>query len=189
MYAVIKPAITLVFGGALALAAGAPAFAQYESNSPTATNVGPSVPPANAAGLPYANVNAPGPNGQCWVMNNKEMGFGYWGECAGGPAPRSAGRRARASDHSAHAAVPAGSYSTSGLPTAEPTTQTATTVGPSVPPANAAGLPYANVNTPGENGQCWVMNNKEMGFGYWGECAAGAAQPTVGSRSRRHARR
>jgi hypothetical protein len=184
MHSIIKPAIALAFGAALGIVAAAPALAQqYEPTSPTATNVGPAAPPTSSAGLPFANVNTPAPNGQCWVMNNKETGFGYWGECAGGTAPRTAARRGQARAHAAQAAV----TGQAGAAAFEPTSPTATNIGPSTQPADA-GMPFAYVNTPGQNGQCWNMNNKEMGFGYWGECAPGA-QPTAGPRSRRQARR
>jgi hypothetical protein len=186
MHSIIKPAIALAFGGVLAVVATAPASAQYEPTSPTATNVGPSVPPTSSAGLPFANVNTPGPNGQCWVMTNRETGFGYWGECPTGTAPRTAGRRIQSRAYSAQAAV--GSPARTPRTAFEPSSPTATNTGPSTPPPEA-GLPFANVNTPGQSGQCWVMTNREMGFGYWGECPAGATQPAAGPRPRRQVQR
>jgi hypothetical protein len=148
MHATIKPAIVLAFAAALGIATAALA---QEPTSPTATNVGPTPP----AGPGFANINTPGPNGQCWKMTNSDLGYGYWGECA--TTPRAA---ARGRGHSAHARV-------------EPTSPTATNMGPT-PSANTAGPGFANVNTPGPNGQCWKMTNPDLGYGYWGECAAGA---------------
>jgi hypothetical protein len=94
MYSIIRPALALAFATGLGIATAAPAFAQ-EPTSPTATNVGPTPP----AGPGFANVNTPGPNGQCWKMTNSDLGFGYWGECAlgtpaaAGPHPRRHVRR------------------------------------------------------------------------------------------------
>src|SRR5262245_34447083 len=160
MHSIIRLTMALGFAAALGIATAAPTFAQ-EPTSPTETRVGPTPP----AGPGFANVNTPGPNGQCWKMTNSDLGYGYWGECAA--APRVVGR-AHGRAHAAHAR-------------AEPTSPTATNLRPT-----PAGPGFASVNTPGPNGQCWKMTNADLGYGYWGECAAGA-QATAGAR--RQARR
>jgi hypothetical protein len=176
MVSIMKPTIALAF--AAAVGAASPAFAQAVAIE------GP--PHPSAVGFPFAYVNAAGPSGQCWIMTDKGMGYGYWGTCPEGvavaPAPS---RRTQAT--SARAAVqapPASATGTIAVGGPQPAIDNRTTVRSAAPApatsasafvapapaANRESFPFAYVNSPAPDGQCWMMTDKSMGYGYWGKC-------------------
>src|SRR5262249_5006775 len=150
------------------------------------------------------------PNGQCWNMTNRDLGFGYWGDCpqganvpgrarsaraavqtgpgvpypygateepettgplvSGGPAPRAAVTTGRGSY--ARAAVGPRPATGAGAPYPNGATEEPNSPGP-LTSSSASGPGYAYVNSPGPNGQCWQMTNRDLGFGYWGACPQG----------------
>jgi hypothetical protein len=185
MESTMKRMIVLTFATAVGVAAATPASAQA---------VAIEGPPSTAAveAFPFAYVNAPGPNGQCWIMTDRSMGYGYWGTCpegvAAAPAPS---RRAQRQATSARAAVQAPAPSATGTivgspapaaidnrttvratapaPAPAPATSASAFVAPA-PAANRESFPFAYVNSPAPDGQCWVMTDRSMGYGYWGKC-------------------
>jgi hypothetical protein len=196
MVSTMKTTIALGFAVAVGAAAATPAPAQtimQEGN------------PGFSAGFPFAHVNAPGPNGQCWVMSDRTMGYGYWGKCPEGVAAaqptRRTQRQARATTTTQPAAAaPAASTGFVAAPapaapivatapaapivatapaapaTAPATTAPATVIGPATTARAAAGpvitesFPFAYVSSPAPDGQCWVLSDRTMGYGYWGKC-------------------
>ena len=184
-----KAAIAVVSAGAITAATATAVWAQTGGQAAVPETFG------------FANVNTPGPNGQCWNMTNKEMGFGYWGACPEGAASQTPGRRAQRQASSARASVESGTGVAATNRPAAPTYPFGATEAPNTPgplsassafgasgPANDP-FPFAYVNSPGPNGQCWQMNNKEMGFGYRAPCPQGAAAPAATPRASRQARR
>jgi hypothetical protein len=180
MVSTMKHTVAMAVFAAAGLAAASPASAQ--------SLMAPASPGVAQPGFAFGNVNTPGPNGQCWVMTDKSIGHGYWGKCPEGAAAatvQAPSRRAQRQG-TARAAVqsPPGAARTAPIAPggrAASTTETLTTVGAAPPNAAAAqatvapvapqaGFAFANVNTPGPDGQCWVMTDKTIGYGYWGQC-------------------
>jgi hypothetical protein len=175
MVSTMKPTIALAF--AVVVGAAAPASAQVITQEGT-------LGVAHEA-FPFAYVNAPGPNGQCWVMSDRTMGYGYWGKCPEGVAAAPAPTRQRQA-RSARAAAAAPAAASTGFvaapgpaPAIEARATVASPAGAAIAPAPVApaagpviteAFPFAYVSSPAADGQCWVLSDRTMGYGYWGKC-------------------
>jgi hypothetical protein len=179
MVSTMKRTMLLSVAAALGVAAASPAFAQAVAVE--------GAPHPSAVGVPFGYVNAANPSGQCWIMTDEGMGYGYWGACPQGvavaPAPtRRAQRQATATRAAVQAPPATGTVAAPAAPAmptfdnrvavgvAAPATSASAYVAPGTLPANHAGVPFAYVNSPGRDGMCWVMTDKAMGYGYWGNC-------------------
>jgi hypothetical protein len=179
MVSTMKRTMLLSFAAALGVAAASPAFAQAVAIE--------GAPHPSAVGIPFGYVNAANPSGQCWIMTDKGMGHGYWGACPQGvavaPAPTRRAQRQATAARAAVQAPPATGTVAVGAPAAPamPMFDHRVAVGVAAPSASAyvapgtmtaerSGFPFAYVNSPGPDGRCWVMTDKGMGYGYWGNC-------------------
>jgi hypothetical protein len=188
MVSTMKRTMLLSFAAALGVAAASPAFAQAVAIE--------GAPHPSAVGFPFGYVSTANPSGQCWKLTDRSMGYGYWDKCpesaaAAAPAPT---RRTQRQTTTARAAVqapapapaaPARAPATVavGAPAAPaaidnrtavvapaPATSASAFVAPATLAANRESFPFAYVNSPGPDGQCWVMTDRTMGYGYWGQC-------------------
>jgi len=184
MVPTMKRTIALTFLAAVGVAAASPAFAQAVAIE--------GAPHPSAVGFPFGYVSAANPGAQCWIMTDKGMGYGYWGACPQGvPVAPAANQRTQRRATTARAAVqapPATGTVAVGAPAAPaapaavaidnrttvaapaPATSASAFVAPGTLTADRVGFPFAYVNSPGPDGQCWVMTDKGMGYGYWGKC-------------------
>jgi hypothetical protein len=179
MVSTMKPTIALAFAVAVGAAAATPASAQVITQQGT--------PGVAHEAFPFAYVNAPGPNGQCWVMSDRTMGYGYWGKCpeavAAAPAPsRRTQRQARSARAATTAPPAAGTAAVVATAPAAPTIATTAPAAPTIAigspesaratagPVVTEAFPFAYVSSPAPDGQCWVLSDRTMGYGYWGKC-------------------
>jgi hypothetical protein len=178
MVSTMKRTIALTFLAAVGVAAASPAFAQAVAIE--------GAPHPSAVGVPFGYVSTANPSGQCWIMTDKGMGYGYWGACPQGvavaPAANQRTQRRATIARAAVQAPPATGTVAVGAP-AMPTFDNRATIAAPAPAMSASafvapgtlttnqpGFPFAYVNSPGPDGQCWVMTDKGMGYGYWGAC-------------------
>jgi hypothetical protein len=182
MVSTMKRTIALTFLAAVGVAAASPAFAQVVAIE--------GAPHPSAVGVPFGYVSTANPSGQCWIMTDRGMGYGYWGACPQGvavaPAANQRTQRRATTARVAVQAPPATGTVAVGAPAAlaapaavaidnrativAPATSASAFVAPDTLTANQGGFPFAYVNSPGPGGQCWVMTDKGMGYGYWGKC-------------------
>jgi hypothetical protein len=191
MVSTMKRMMLLSFAAALGVAAASPAFAQAVAIE--------GAPHPSAVGFPFGYVSTANPSGQCWKMTDRSMGYGYWDKCpesaAAAPAPTRRTQRQAATARAAvqapapapaavQAPAPATGTIAVGAPAAPapaiesrgtvvapaPATSASAFVAPGPLSANRESFPLAYVNSPGPDGQCWVMTDRTMGYGYWGQC-------------------